>query len=107
MMNGFLNRLLRHIEEVEDICTKMESGEAYMDSIRNYLPSLNRMITAVIDLQQTDGCSLELSQEFVLQVLNDLIYGIENEDNVFLLDVLRYGLLEIFYYIATELQSEE
>lgn len=106
MMNEFLNQLLQHIEKTEDICTKMEEGEACMESVRDYLPSLNQMITTIFDLQQTRGCSLEISPEFVVQVLNDLIYGIENEDYVFLLDVLRYGLLEIFYYIASELQSE-
>lgn len=106
-MNEFLDGLGQHIEAVEEICTKMEEGEACMEHIRNYLPSLNQMITTVFDLQHASESSFELSQEFVLQVLNDIVYGIESEDFVFLLDVLRYGLLEIYYYIAAELQSEE
>lgn len=106
-MNEFINELRQHIEDVEEICNKLENGETCMESIRNYLPSLNQMITTVFDLKQAPENSLDISQEFVIQVLNDIIYGIENEDFVFLLDVLRYGLLEIYYYIETELQSEE
>lgn len=106
-MNEFLDSLRQQIEVVERIGDKIEHGEAYMEDMRNYLPSLNQMITTILDLKQTREIPLELNHEFVFQVLNDIIYGIENEDSVFLLDVLRYGLLEIYYYIGTELQSEE
>lgn len=106
-MNEFLDGLRQHIEVVEELGDKIEHGEAYMEDMRNYLPSLNQMITTIFDLQQAPEISVEINQEFVFQVLNDIIYGIENEDSVFLLDVLRYGLLEIYYYIGTELQSEE
>lgn len=106
-MDELLNCLGQQIEMVEELGDRIEQGEACMDQVRNYLPSLNQMITMIFDLQKTPGCTLEMSREFVFQVLNDIIYGIENEDYVFLLDVLRYGLLEIFDYIAMELQSEE
>lgn len=106
-MDEFLNVLQQHIQVVEEIGTKIEQREAYMDRLRAYVPLLNEMMTTIFELMQIPEIQLELSQEFVLQVLNDIIYGIENEDSVFLLDVLRYGLLEIYYYIGTELQSEE
>ena len=97
-----MNGIQRHIETVEAIGTKIEQGETYLDELRGYLPSLNQMITGLADPNR----SIELSEEFVLQVLNDIMYGVEQKDSVFLLDVLRYGLLEIYYYIAAELQSE-
>lgn len=106
-MKEFLEALQQHIGLVEKIGDKIEQKEAYMEDIREYLPYLNQMITAIFDLMQNPQNPLEIDRGFVLQVLNDVVYGIENEDSVFLLDVLRYGLLEIYYYIGTELQSEE
>ena len=105
-MDELMNGIQRHIETVEAIGTKIEQGETYLDELICYLPSLNQMITGIFEMLADPNRSIELSEEFVLQVLNDIMYGVEQKDSVFLLDVLRYGLLEIYYYIAAELQSE-
>lgn len=105
-MNEFLNLLQSQIETAEQIGNKIENGEEYMEDVRAYLPSLNQMLTSIFQIAQEPETALEINAEFVLQVLNDILYGIEHRDSVFLLDVLRYGLLEIFYYIGTELQGE-
>lgn len=104
-MNEFLNLLHSHIETAEEIGNKIENGEEYMEDVREYLPSLNQMVTAIFQMAQSSERVLEINPEFVLQVLNDILYGIEHRDSVFLLDVLRYGLLEIYAYIGTELQD--
>ncbi len=104
-MNEFLNLLQSQIETAEQIGNKIENGEEYMEDIRAYLPSLNQTVTSIFQIAQEPGSGLEINAEFVLQVLNDILYGIEHRDSVFLLDVLRYGLLEIYYYLAEELQS--
>lgn len=98
--------LRKNIELVEKIGDKIENRNPYMEDLREYLPFLNQIITTIVGLIQEPEISLELNQGFILQVLNDILYGIENEDSVFLLDVLRYGLLEIYHYVETELQSE-
>lgn len=105
-MNEFLDDLRQHIETVEKIGNKIESGEVYMEDVSRYLPSLNQIMTNIFQMTQEPEISLEIDQGFVMKVLNDILYGIENSDAVFLLDVFRYGLLEIYYYIETELQSE-
>lgn len=105
-MNEFLILLQSQIETAEQIGNKIENGEAYMDDIRGFLPVLNQMTTEIFRIIQPPNSALEIDPSFVTQVLNDILYGIENQDSVFLLDVLRYGLLEIYYYIGTELQSE-
>lgn len=105
-MDGFLELLEQHIGLVEKIGDKIESRENYMGDIREYLPLLNQIVTEILQMMQEPGILLELNQVFVMQVLNDILYGIEKRDSVFLLDVLRYGLLEIYYYIENELQSE-
>ena len=105
-MEEFSNLLWHNIEIVQCICNKIENQEAYIEDIRGYLPSLNQMITSIFTNMQQGQISLELNHGFIIQALNDILYGIENEDSVFLLDVLRYGLLEIYGYISSELQSE-
>lgn len=106
-MEEFLSLLELNVNTVQCICDKIESHEAYLEDIRAYLPSLNELIMSVFTAIQESKIHIELSQEFMIRVLNDVLYGMEHADSVFLLDVLRYGLLEIYFYIASELQSEE
>ncbi len=105
-MERFLELLHQHIDIVERLGETIENGENYMEGIREYLPHLNQIITEILQIPQNSETGLEMNQAFVIQVLNDILYGIENRDSVFLLDVLRYGLLEIYFYIEKELQSE-
>lgn len=104
-MDEFWNDLLQQIGAVEAVGAKIENGESYLDDLKGSIPALNKIISQIFELSQTPELGLEISTEFILQVLNDILYGIENEDAVFLLDVLRYGLLSVFYYIITELQN--
>lgn len=106
-MNEFLNMLRGHIEIIKQLTTKIENEENYLDELRGYLPSLNQMITVIFEMIVNPRIQLDVNQDFILQVLNDIVYGIEQEDAVFLLDVLRYGLLELYEYIGAELQGEE
>lgn len=106
-MNEFLNLLQSQIETAEEIGNKIENGEEYMEDIRDYLPSLNQMVTSIFQIAQEPDSVLEINAEFVLQVLNDILYGMEHRDSVFLLDVLRYGLLEIYYYIESEIKENQ
>lgn len=105
-MEEFYDLLRKNTRLVEEIGERIENRQSYMEELRAYLPSLNQMITTIIGIMQEPRTGLELNQAFMLQVLSDILYGMEQEDSVFLLDVLRYGLLEIYKYIETELQSE-
>lgn len=104
-MNEFLSLLHSHIDTAEQIENKIENGEEYMEDIRAYLPSLNQLVTELFGRIQNSQSGLELNPEFVLQVLKDILYGIEHEDSVYLLDTMRYGLSEIYGYLAEELQG--
>lgn len=103
-MDKLLNQLQPHIEAVEGIGNKIENSEEYMEEIRKYLPSLNSLMAELFQMAQNPEIGLEMDTEFVLQVLNDILYGIEHRDSVFLLDVLRYGLLEIYGYMEEEIE---
>lgn len=101
-MEKFLIELKNQKEKIEVIADKIDNGECYMEEMKEYLPQLNQTITALFEMIQDS--TLQINQNFVLQVLNDILYGIEHEDSVFLEDVLRYGLIEIYDYIGAEMQ---
>lgn len=103
-MKDFLIELKTQIKVVEAIAYKIDNGQAYMEELKAYLPKLNQIITEI--LKKISDHMIDINQNFVLQVLNDIIYGIEQDDAVILEDVLRYGLIEIYEYVGIELQSE-
>ena len=104
-MNDFLDELQNQCKMAEDLADKIEHEEAYMDGLKAYLPTLTQTISKLFTVMQSET-AIDVSPDFVLQVLNDIIYGIENEDSVCLADVLRYGLVELFDYMTLELQRE-
>lgn len=93
------------IERTEYLCHLIENEEDYFGKILDYLPVLNQTITNILDYAQAPENPFVLNEEYVLQVLKDIVYGIEHKDSVFLLDTLRYGLLNIYYYAAIELSD--
>ena len=106
-MDKFLAGLQQQRDTVDAIADKIENGEAYMEELRSYLPMLNQTILTLFEMIRDTVIPVAINGEFVLQVLNDILYGIEKEDPVFLVDVLRYGLIEIYDYVGMELQRED
>ncbi len=103
-MEKFLEGLQQQRDYVESIAANVERGSAYLGELKQYLPTLNQVITDLLAMAQSDTALIEISSDYILQVLNDILYGIEKEDPVYLEDVLRYGLIEIFDYVAMEVQ---
>lgn len=106
-MNNFLDELQQQRDYAEVIAEKIEHGEAYMGELKEFLPLLNQTILTLFEMIQNGSIPIEINEKFVLEVLSDILYGIEKEDSVYLTDVLRYGLIEIFDYVGMELQSED
>lgn len=95
------------IETVKDICLLVEKEEEYQGKLTGYFPVLTKTIEDILSCAHNPETFFDINEQFVLQVLNDILYGMEHQDSVFLLDVLRYGLLEIFRYGKDNLQSED
>ena len=102
-MNEFVINLRGQCETVESIAVKIERGDVYMDEVKAYLPTLNETMQVLFGYMQQPEMNLDISPDFIMQVLSDIVYGIEHEDSVYLLDVLRYGLIELYHYIELEL----
>ena len=84
---------------------KRPTGNASMEELKKYLPYMNQVIPEILKKSEDPQIEFELNDEFVLQVLQDILYGIENEDSVFLQDVLQNGLMEIYKYTLSELED--
>lgn len=94
------------IDKLEKICRLIEDGEEYGKELAGYLPLLNQSIVQFMSHIPTSGSYLE-KNGLMVQILKDILYGMEQKDDVFLLDVLRYGLLEVFYDINCGRQDME
>ena len=88
------DKLCQEKVKIGVIVQKIEIGEDYI-------------MTEIFRLMQRSELQIELNIDFVVQVLQDIVYGIEQEDKVFLLDVLKYGLEEIFDYLIEMLAGEK
>lgn len=101
------DKLCQEKVKIGVIVQKIEIGEDYMSYVRTILPKLNQIMTEIFRLMQRSELQIELNIDFVVQVLQDIVYGVEQEDKVFLLDVLKYGLEEIFDYLIEMLAGEK
>jgi hypothetical protein len=100
-MHELLEKLCCNKEKVETIIQKIEFGEIYIDELKQYLPMMNEIVTCILY-----EAKISINEEFLVQVLHDLIDGIERQDDVILLDTLQYGWLEILNYVNDKLQGE-
>lgn len=94
------DKLLTNIKEVKEICLLIDKGEDYKGRIHLFLSNINETISWILTKNL-------INQQFVIQVLKDIVYAVEYEDTVILKDTLRYGLLEIYYYVNENCQCEE
>lgn len=106
-MNDFLNELDWNKDKLMEVIGQLENKEEYMKPLKEYLPSLNQITKNIFELVNDPNVLLELNTQFYMQVLNDIVNGMENQDTVILLDTLKYGLLEIYLYIENELRGRE
>ncbi|MCM1256270.1 MAG: hypothetical protein NC307_00255 [Roseburia sp.] len=99
-----IEELQSQIDRVEAICGLIENEQEYMGELTGYLPMLNQTVNYLLTGSQSPEISFHIEEQFVIQLLNDILYGIEQQDTVFLLDALRYGLKELYSYCRDSLQ---
>ena len=74
--------------QIKNICDAMLKKENYMDKMPECITSINHAIMSLIEETGGDASN-------ILQVLEDMMYGMSQQDEVFLLDVLRFGILPL------------
>lgn len=95
------------MDKLNVICDLIENEKEYASTLNGYLTELNQTVNYLLLCSQDETNPFTINEQFVVQVLGDILYGMEYQDSVILLDVIRYGLMEIYRYGKDELQSEE
>ena len=92
-INIFLGKLIKLMEQIEEIVTKIEN------STSNGMKAMSDLIKEVQELLPDWFFFIEQTgigdKEEIIGVLTDVTYGIEAEDSIFLTDALLYGLGEL------------
>lgn len=88
------------IEQINRICNLIDNGEDYLGIVISGLPEITKIMNVILE-------NYDINEQFVLQVLKDIVYGVEQKDSVILRDTFRYGLLKIYHYVNENDQSEE
>ena len=102
-----LEDLQLQMDKLSNICVLIENEEEYVSILNEYLPELNQTIHYILCCSQDLTNPFTINEQFVIQVLKDILYGMEHQDSVILLDAIRYGLMEIYSYGRDGLQREE
>lgn len=76
-------------QQIVKICDKMLQKENYMEHMPDCINTINEAIIPRLE-EEKDNTTV------ILHVLEDMMYGMSQQDEVFLLDVLRYGMLPLF-----------
>lgn len=106
-MQEFIERLQWHKTCVKSIIEKIEHEKEFEYELNRYLPDLSHMVKEIFSYIENGRLNIEIDMNFLLNVLQDVVYGVEQKDTVFLLDVLKYGLLEIFDYILETIKGAD
>lgn len=77
------------VNQITSVCDAMLKRENYMEKMPECITAINQ---AVVPRMQEAGDQAA----HILQVLEDMMYGMSQQDEVFLLDVLRFGMLPLF-----------
>lgn len=86
--------LKKAIENLDIVCEKIKTKENYMQEMPKCVEAVNGAVMMLLAEENSN-------QKYILQLLEDMMYGMTQQDEVFLLDVLCFGLktgLEACYH---------
>ena len=79
------------VNQITSVCDAMLKRENYLEKMPECITAINQAV--VPRMEEADGAD---GASYILQVLEDMMYGMSQQDEVFLLDVLRFGVLPLF-----------
>lgn len=88
--------IANHLNTIDDVCRLIEEENEYAgelaECIREAQQLLNQLINLELECEKEGVSFMDIDRMNV--ILNDIMDGMAREDNVFLLDALRYGYRE-------------
>ena len=73
------------ISEIDKLCQKIINKENYMIDMPACIQAINQACEIILKYNN--------HSEEIIPILEDVMYGMTQRDEVFLLDVLRYGMM--------------
>lgn len=87
------------IEKIDLICQKIINKENYLMMMPECVQAINQACEIILkDKEQL---------EEIMLILEDVMYGMTQRDEVFLLDTLRYGMKKSLERIYNKMESNE
>ena len=96
MLVEYISILEELMEKLIELANKIEDKETYYEKLIEIVKEIEYTINLLfqifsdVELAETAG----FDKIYILQILQDLMSGIENDDRVLLVDVLRFGLYQ-------------
>jgi len=90
--------LEKAIESLDEVCKKIIEKNSYLEQMPFCISTVNEAVTMLMKEKK-------INQEYLLQLLEDMMYGMSQQDEVFLLDVLRFGLKAGFESIEYQFEN--
>lgn len=90
--------LQQAISEVLNICEKIKGKQSYYQDMPGCVAAVQNASILLLQDKNREGK--------VLQLLEDMMYGMTQKDDVFLLDVLRFGLKTEFELALHEIDND-
>lgn len=77
------------VNQIASVCDAMLKRDNYMEKMPECIIAINQAVVPRME-------EAEDEVSYILQVLEDMMYGMSQQDEVFLLDALRFGVLPLF-----------
>ena len=99
--------IINHLNTIDDVCGLIEEEKEYATKLVECVKEIEQVLAQLINLElecEKEGISF-MDIDRMNMILNDIMDGMGREDNVFLLDALRYGYREELSEIDRRLTS--
>ncbi len=99
--------IVNHLNTIEGVCGLVEEEKEFAGKLAECIGEAQQLLNQLINLElecEKEGISF-MDIDRMNMILNDIMDGMGREDNVFLLDALRYGYREELSEIDRRLTS--
>lgn len=104
-LNEYLDKLIPGIEKIVDYFSKDNEGEA-LKLLIEAIEGINWCLEVVILTKPTlEKYNIEINEKNIRKILLEFEQALQNEDFVYVSDLLEYELIDIFKYWKKEISN--
>ena len=110
-MSEDTNNIFELNQKIEDLCMSQiqERDYYFAEKVKQLLPLIKDFASYIFERKNiiTDDKTYQLLVSMLSEILTDIVYGIEREDEVLLMDALWNGMREILSMFQAESEETE